>query len=114
MKAYSRLIIAAAAMALGLGTASAQSSTTNDFFNENGEIPTNLPTAYDMKDLTPIEFVNPRADDIYWQKVVYRVIDLRMEFSAIEQIDPIDIPDTSDSILYRFRLFSHTGNVDMY
>ena len=73
MKAYSRLIIAAAALTLGLGTASAQSSTTNDFFNENGEIPTNLPTAYDMKDLTPIEFVNPRADDIYWQKVVYRV-----------------------------------------
>jgi gliding motility associated protien GldN len=30
-----------------------------------------------MKDQQPIEFQNPRADDIYWQKVVYRVLDLR-------------------------------------
>lgn len=78
MKALSRIFgIAIAAMALGTSTASAQSSTTNDFFNEFGEIPANLPTSYDMKDLKPIEYINPRPDDIYWQKVVYRVLDLR-------------------------------------
>jgi hypothetical protein len=103
MKAYSRLIIAAAALALGLGTASAQSSTTNDFFNENGEIPTNLPTAYDMKDLTPIEFVNPRADDIYWQKVVYRVIDLRerMNYPLYYPETAVDGRESFFSILFK-------------
>lgn len=103
MKAYSRLIIAAAVLALGLGTASAQSSTTNDFFNENGEIPTNLPTAYDMKDLTPIEFVNPRADDIYWQKVVYRVIDLRerMNYPLYYPETAVDGRESFFSILFK-------------
>jgi gliding motility associated protien GldN len=78
MKAYNRILfIFLVAFGFGVGSAYSQSSTTNDFFNENGEIPSNLPTSYDMKALTPIEFQNPRADDVYWQKVVYRVLDLR-------------------------------------
>lgn len=49
------------------------------FFDENGSetVPTNLPTSGPKDGLEPIEMVNPRADDIYWQKVVYRTIDLR-------------------------------------
>jgi len=78
MKVYNRLFITLLVAFIGVATVSSQSSTTqNDFFNEYGEIPSNLPTSYEMKDLTPIEFQNPRADDIYWQKVVYRVLDLR-------------------------------------
>lgn len=53
----------------------------NSFFDENGdvseEIATNLPTSGPKEGLEPIELLNPRADDIYWQKVVYRTIDLR-------------------------------------
>lgn len=78
MKACNRLLLTIlVAFSVGVGVSFSQSSTTNDFFNEFGEIPSNLPTSYDMKDLTPIEFINPRADDMYWQKVVYRVLDLR-------------------------------------
>lgn len=78
MKAYNRIfIILLVVFSTGVTTVNSQSTTQNDFFNEYGEIPSNLPTAYEMKDLAPIEFQNPRADDIYWQKVVYRVLDLR-------------------------------------
>ncbi|MDR1680038.1 MAG: gliding motility protein GldN [Prevotellaceae bacterium] len=77
MKAINRILLPLMVVfALG-ASAFAQSSTTDDFFNEYGEIPANLPTSYDMKELTPIEYQSPRADDIYWQKVVYRVLDLR-------------------------------------
>jgi gliding motility associated protien GldN len=75
---YSRLfLVALSSFIFGVTAANAQSNTMDDFFNENGEIASDLPTSYEMEDLKPIEFVNPRADDIYWQKVVYRVIDLR-------------------------------------
>ncbi|MBP5306979.1 MAG: gliding motility protein GldN [Paludibacteraceae bacterium] len=75
---YSRLfLVALSSFVFGITAANAQSNTMDDFFNENGEIASDLPTSYEMEDLKPIEFVNPRADDIYWQKVVYRVIDLR-------------------------------------
>ena len=50
------------------------------FFDENGdvfEVPSNLPTSGPKEGLEPIEMLNPRADDIYWQKVVYRTLDLR-------------------------------------
>lgn len=47
------------------------------FFGEDGSIASNLPTSGPKEDLKPIEFLNPRADDIFWSKVVYRIIDLR-------------------------------------
>ncbi|GHT32931.1 gliding motility protein GldO [Bacteroidia bacterium] len=50
---------------------------TNSFFDENGTIASNLPTSGPKEDLKPIEFLNPRADDIWWSQVVYRMIDLR-------------------------------------
>lgn len=53
----------------------------DSFFDELGEVSTeiasNIPTSGPKDGLEPIEMVNPRADDIYWQKVVYRTIDLR-------------------------------------
>ncbi|MBP5455642.1 MAG: gliding motility protein GldN [Paludibacteraceae bacterium] len=53
----------------------------NSFFDETGdiaeEVATNLPTSGPKEGLEPIELLNPRADDIYWQKVVYRTVDLR-------------------------------------
>ncbi len=49
----------------------------NSFFDENGNIPSNLPTSGPKEDLKPIQFLNPRADDIFWQQAVYRMIDLR-------------------------------------
>ena len=56
-------------------------SGDNSFFDESGEISeevaANLPTSGPKEGLEPIEILNPRADDVYWQKVVYRTIDLR-------------------------------------
>lgn len=53
----------------------------DSFFDENGdidmEVPSNLPTSGPKEGLEPIEMLNPRADDIFWQKVVYRVVDFR-------------------------------------
>jgi gliding motility associated protien GldN len=54
----------------------------DDSFFESGEPaispePTNLPTSGPKEGLEPVETLNPRADDIFWQKVVYRIIDLR-------------------------------------
>jgi gliding motility associated protien GldN len=53
----------------------------DSFFDEGGPAispePTNLPTSGPKEGLEPIEMLNPRADDIFWQKVVYRIIDLR-------------------------------------
>ncbi len=47
------------------------------FFGENGEIASNIPTSISLEERKPIEYNNPRADDIIWSKVVYRIIDLR-------------------------------------
>lgn len=53
----------------------------NSFFDETGdiseEVATNMPTSGPKEGLEPIELLNPRADDVYWQKVVYRTVDLR-------------------------------------
>lgn len=53
----------------------------NSFFDESGdvsvEVASNMPTSGPKENLEPIELVNPRADDIFWQKVVYRTLDLR-------------------------------------
>lgn len=52
----------------------------DSFFDESGdvsEVASNLPTSGPKENLEPIEMLNPRADDVFWQKVVYRTIDLR-------------------------------------
>lgn len=47
----------------------------------NDSVITDLPTGTPIEDLEPIEMLNPRADDIYWSKVVYRTVDLREKFN---------------------------------
>ncbi len=71
MRTYYRLLLIATGILACTFGASAQSSD-NSFFNTIGEV------VYDpKKDVAPIEFVNPRFDDIFWSREVYRMIDLR-------------------------------------
>ena len=60
-----------------LSAASAVAQTDISFFTETGEILSNLPTTIDMSEREPVEYNNPRVDDVVWQQVVYRIIDLR-------------------------------------
>lgn len=66
---------------MSLVTSAYSQTADNSFFDESGEVSevvaSNLPTSGPKDGLEPIEMVNPRADDIFWQKVVYRIIDLR-------------------------------------
>ena len=87
MKEIKRFLIITS---LFLTSMSVLGQTDNSFFNEFGEIDTNLPTSGPKEDLKPIEFLNPRADDIFWQRVVYRMIDLRERINA-----PLYFPEES-------------------
>jgi gliding motility associated protien GldN len=60
-----------------LSAASAVAQTDISFFTETGEILSNLPTSIDISEREPVEYNNPRVDDVVWQQVVYRIIDLR-------------------------------------
>ena len=63
---------------LSLSSASAVAQDTDiSFFTETGEILSNMPTTIDMSEREPVEYNNPRIDDVIWQKTVYRIIDLR-------------------------------------
>ena len=63
---------------LSLSAASAVAQVTDiSFFTETGEILSNMPTSIDMSEREPVEYNNPRIDDVLWQKTVYRIIDLR-------------------------------------
>ena len=66
---------------IGLLSLSAVSTVAQDtdisFFTETGEILSNMPTSIDMSEREPVEYNNPRIDDVIWQKTVYRIIDLR-------------------------------------
>jgi hypothetical protein len=53
-----------------VASVSAFAQVDDSFFNEYGEIDNNLPTSGPKEEIAPIEFLNPRADDIFWQKVV--------------------------------------------
>ncbi len=75
------------------------------FFGENGELATNIPTSISLEERKPIEYNNPRADDIIWQKVVYRIIDLR-ERMNFPLYFPEESSDNRQSLFTTiFRLF---------
>ncbi|MCQ2193478.1 MAG: gliding motility protein GldN [Paludibacteraceae bacterium] len=79
MSKYFKLLFVGGVMSC-MASAFAQDGD-NSFFDETGdiseEVATNMPTSGPKEGLEPIELLNPRADDVYWQKVVYRTIDLR-------------------------------------
>lgn len=77
-KIFKFLFVGVAALAVNSVYAQVEEDA---FFDDLGEVSTevssNLPTSGPKEGLEPIEMPNPRADDIFWQKVVYRTIDLR-------------------------------------
>jgi len=78
-----------------------------------GYVESNLPTSGPKEDLAPIEFLNPRADDIFWQKVVYRMIDLREKIN-FPLYYPEDASDGRTSLFaFIFKLFEE-GKVSAY
>lgn len=79
----------------------------NSFFDESGdvsvEVASNMPTSGPKENLEPIELVNPRADDIFWQKVVYRVLDLheKMNYPLYYPEQAVDNRQSFFTLIFR-------------
>ena len=105
MKAFNRILTFGLFLVLPL-VANAQ-ETENSFFDETGDVAaiTNLPTSISLEERKPIEYNNPRADDVLWQRVVYRIIDLREKMNYPLYF-PEEASDNRQSLFTTiFRLF---------
>jgi len=111
MKTYYRSLIFGLLAIIAM-PAIAQEDDYFEFFGEDREMD-NLPTSILLEDRVPIKYNNPRADDIIWQKVVYRVIDLREKINYPLYF-PEEAGDNRQSLFTTiFRLFEE-GKIKCY
>lgn len=100
-----------------LAVANLANAQDQSFFDEAGniseELQTNLPTSGPKEGLEPIEMLNPRADDIYWQKVVYRIIDLREKMNFPLYYPEIPADNRLSFFALMFRLVQD-GKIKVY
>ncbi len=111
MKTYYHLFVVGVFF-LFAGQLSAQDKE-NSFFEGNGEISTNLPTSVPLEDRKPIEYNNPRADDIIWSKVVYRIIDLREKMN-FPLYFPEEASDNRQSLFTSIFRLMEKGKIKCY
>ncbi|MBQ0030324.1 MAG: gliding motility protein GldN [Paludibacteraceae bacterium] len=106
-----------AALALSFaGSAMAQEDSGNFFTAEgdlNESLPIDLPTSAPLEGLEPIELLNPRADDIYWSKIVWRIVDLREKFNYPFYF-PVEAGDNRQNLFSLIFNLGRTGKIKLY
>lgn len=98
MKSVNKTLLIGVMSLLSLQIA-AQETDTSFFDGNGGVIESNIPTSIDLSQREPIQYNNPRAEDVVWQQVVYRIIDLREKINF-----PLYFPEVAED--HRQSLFT--------